>query len=510
MTHTVLLGEFKHETNTFTPTRTDREAFKARYEHFGDGVFDAFEGTGDTIGGFLAAPEREGMDLRPTFATSAVPGGRVTSEAYDFYRGELLDAARDHAADLDGVFLSLHGAMVPEGMDDGEGPLLADLRDVVGDDVPVVSTLDPHTNLSDETAAHADVLLSYETYPHVDNAERGRQAAELLTAAMDGDVDPVTHVERPPVLPDFPMMNTRDGPMTAVVDRARALEERPGVLKVNLLFGFNHADVPTTGMAVVAVADGDAGAARDAARDLAAFVWERRERFVDDYPEPDEAVARAREAVAAREEGDGPVLLVDIGDNPGGGGVEDRTDLLRALLDAGVERAGVAVQWDPEAVQTCIDAGVGERVTVEVGCHHPDDYFPCEPLELDGHVKAVTDGWFENAGPKQTGLMKQLGRTVRLECGPDDGLSVLLTEHRHSPNDAEIWRHVGITPEDEPLLVLKTVNHFRADYERFADEILLVDSPGTFAVDLSRFDWSSLSRPKYPLDGMADDDYPDW
>lgn len=510
MTHTILVAEFKHETNTFAPNETDRAAFQARYEHFGETIFEAFRDTGSTIGGFLDAPECDGMELLPTVAASATPGGRVTTEAYEFYTEEICSTAREHSDVIDGVFLSLHGAMVPEGMDDGEGPLLAELRDILGTDVPIVATLDPHTNIADQTIELADVLLAYETYPHVDHVARGQQAAAVLSAAIENDIDPAIRIERPPVLPDFPKMNTRDGPMTDIVDRARALEDREGVLKVNLLFGFNHADTPWTGMAVPVVADGDSAAATEAARELAQYIWDQRERLVAEYPDPATAVEEAKTAVADKRPEDGPVLLIDIGDNPGGGGVEDRADMLRALIDGGIEDAGVAVQWDPDAVAECINAGVGEHVTVEVGCHHPDDYFPCEPIELEGNVKAITDGWFTNHGPQATGVEQQLGRTVRLECGPSEDISVLLTEHRYSPNDAEVWRQAGIVPEREPVLVLKTVNHFRADYEPFASEIILVDSPGTFAVDLSRFNWDRLERPRFPLDSLADDAYPDW
>jgi len=147
---------------------------------------------------------------------------------------------------------------------------------------------------------------------------------------------------------------------------------------------------------------------------------------------------------------------------------------------------------------------------VSVGCHHSGGTFDCDPIELEGRVKAITDGEFVARGPMVGGVTQRLGRTVRLECGPEESVSVLLTEYRHSPNDAEIWRHVGIAPERHPLLVLKTVNHFRADYEQFASDVVLVDSPGTFAVDLSRFEWERLDRPTFPLDSMADGDYPDW
>jgi microcystin degradation protein MlrC len=502
---TVLVGEFKHETNTFCPTVTDRASFRARWELFGDEIPASFEGTNSPIGGFVDAAADHGFDLEYSVAANATPGGRVTADAYEFYTDYLVEAA-DDCDGLDAVYLSLHGAMAPEGMDDGEAPLLEALRAVVGD-VPIAATLDPHTNLADRTAELADGLFAYETYPHVDHAERGRDAADFLAACLAGDVDPCVELERPPLLPDFPRMNTREGPMAEVAERARRLEARDGVRKVNLLFGFNHADTPDTGTCVAVVADGDRDLASATARDLASDLWERRDEFVDDYPSTGEAVARAAAALESGRTEDGPLLLVDVGDNPGGGGVEDRTELLAALLESDVRPAegGVAVVWDPDSVAACVEAGVGERVTLSLGHHVEDPYFPGDPLTVAGRVKALTDGEFTNHGPKETGVRQHLGRTARLDC---DGIDVLVTENRYSPNDAEVWRHVGLPPERADLLVLKTVNHFRADYEPLASEIVIVDTPGSFAIDLSRFEYERLQAPRYPL---ADDvDYPDW
>lgn len=298
--------------------------------------------------------------------------------------------------------------------------------------------------------------------------------------------------------------------MERIAAQARDLETRDGVRKVNLLFGFNHADTPETGMCVAVVANDDREQARAVARELSERIWDRRGELLADYPTPDEAVERARQRLGS--EGttdDGPLLLIDVGDNPGGGGVEDRTDFLRALLESDVRprEGGVALVWDPDSVADCVDAGVGERVSLSLGHHVEDPEFPGDPLEIEGYVKALTDGEFVNHGPKETGVAQHLGRTARVDC---DGIDVLVTERRYSPNDAETWRHAGIPPERSDLLVLKTVNHFRADYESMADEIVLVDTPGSFAIDLGRFDFERLTEPKLPLADASEISYPSW
>jgi microcystin degradation protein MlrC len=506
----VLIGELAHESNTFAAGRTRREHFRQRREYFDDAVIGKLRGTNSAIGGALEVAEAEGYALHPTVAASASPGGVVAADAYECYVDRIVDGAREHADALDGVFLALHGAMVPEGMDDGEGPLLAAVREAVGD-VPVVATFDLHGNVTDRMVEAADALVACETYPHVDMDATGRRAMDLLGRIADGEVEPVTRVERPPLLPHGPLQNTRTGPMADVMARARDLEEREPILKANVFPGYHMADVPEMGFSVPVVADGDPAAAREAARELAALAWDRREAFVGDFPTPEEAVADATRAIGARGGGDGPVVLADVGDNPGGGAAGDGTALLEALLEADEPAvdAGVAILRDPEAVAACVAAGVRERVTVTLG-GKTDEHHGGPVEDVDGYVAAVTDGRFRNTGPMGTGTRNDLGRAVRFECGTGDAVTVLLAENRLQPLDAEIWRHLGVQPERLDVLVVKSTNHFRADYEPMASRVIVVDSPGLSAIDVSRFDHERIPRPQFPLDDVPGDAYPDW
>jgi microcystin degradation protein MlrC len=335
---------------------------------------------------------------------------------------------------------------------------------------------------------------------------------------MRGEIDPVMRVERPPVLPMGPKQNTRDGPMAEVMSRARAFEERPEVLKVNVLPGFHQADVPSMGFSIPVVATTPA-AATGVARELAEHVWERRHDFLGDYPDPEAAVSTAKRLIAAREgegEGEGkatgsrgPVVLADVGDNPGGGGAADGTTVLRELLDQDLTNAGFAIVRDPAAVRRCVEAGVGERVVLDLGGKTDDLHG--DPIEdLDGYVRALTDGEFVNTGPMGTGSENHLGRTVHLRCGHEDGVSVLVTENRLQPLDAEIWRHAGIQPERLDVLVVKSTNHFRADYEPMASEVIPINSIGLVSMDPRAFEFERARRPQFPIDDMDDDAYPDW
>lgn len=508
---TVLVANFSHETNTFAPTLTTREDFQKRHEHFGEDVIKEFRGTNTSVGGAIDVAEQRDVRLVPAVAASATPGGTVSREAFGFYRDRIVETARDHADELNGVLLPLHGAMVVQDMDDGEGPLVAALRDVLGDDVPLVVTLDLHGNITDRLVERADALVAYETYPHVDMGETGRRGMRLLLDVIHEEVEPVMHAERPPLSPVTPLQNTRKGPMAEVMAKARELEERDDVLKVNVFAGFSRSDVPSMGLSIPVVADGDIETARNVSRDLARTVWDMREEFVGEFPGPAEAVSEARDLAADREQGDGPVVLADVGDNPGGGGSADTTFVLRELLDQEATDAGLAIMRDQEMVQQCVDAGVGERVTVDLGAKTDTEFDIGKPIDdLDGYVKALTDGEFVNTGPMGTGTESHLGTAVHLKCGRDDGVSVIATENRHQPRDAEIWRHIGIQPDRLDMLVVKSTNHYRADYEPMASRVIPINSPGLAAMDPRQFDYQNVSHPKYPIDDMSAEDYPKW
>lgn len=512
---TVLVGKFSHETNTFSPTPTDREAFRRRQEYVGEEMLTQLRGTDTTVGGVLDVVEREGLDLVPTVAASATPGGPVTADAYDHYTGAILDGLVEAGDRIDGVVLSLHGAMVPEGSDDGEGPLLEAVREAVGPETPVVATLDLHANVTEAMCEAADALVAFESYPHVDMGETGRTAAELLVELLGTDRTLATRIERPPMLPYGPLQNTFAGPMADVEAAARDVEARTGVAKVNVFPGFHKADVPSMGASVVVAAD-DAETARDAARTLAAEWWARREAFVGDFPDPATAVTEAK-ALAAGRDDEGPVVLADAGDNPGGGGTGDETAVLRELVEQGVGDSGFALVHDPESVAACVDAGVGRPVSLSLGGKAEGSL--TDSLPVDGHVAALTDGEFRNTGPMATGTENHLGRTARVECAVADDsgagasgtgrVSVVVTEHRQQPFDAELWRHVGVQPERFDVVAVKSNNHYRADYEPMASHVVTVNSPGLAAFDPHRYEYQRIARPKYPIDDVAADAYPD-
>jgi microcystin degradation protein MlrC len=511
MSKTVVVGAFAHETNTFVDEPVTRSEFQARREHFGEDVTDNLRGTETQVGGVIDVAADRDVELVQTVAAFATPGGVVADDTYEFYAERILAGVRDNLDTLDGVMLPLHGAMVTESYTDGEGELIGRVREVVGPDVPIVVTLDLHANVSEAMVTEADALLAYETYPHLDKADTGRRGMEILVRTMNDEIAPATHFERPPTIAFQPKAYTPEGPMAEVMARARELEERDGVLKVSVVPGFYHADIPEMGFTTPVVTDDDPELARDVSREMAALVWEMREQFVESYPEPEQAVRQAREAVADADDEAGPVVMADFGSNPGGGGAADGTTVLREFLEQDVENAGWAIMHDPEAVEDSIEAGVGERVVTTIG-GKTDDRHGDPIADVDGYVKAITDGRYVNTGTSHSGrgVQNDIGRTVRFQCGVDDSVTVVLAETRASAFDAEIWRHVGQPPERLDVICIPSLIAFLGDYGPMASDVILVDTPGASAVNPERFDYEHIPRPVYPLDEMDDAEYPEW
>ncbi len=486
----VAIAELSHETNVFSSVPTDLAAFERSGIYRGTEVVEALRGTATTIAGFLDAAERQGFTVLPVFAVWATPSGMVTREAFEVLVGELV-ATLERMAPLDGVLLSLHGAMVAEHALDADGELLRRVRAVVGPDTPVVAVLDLHANISATMVEAADLLLGYDTYPHVDQRERGREAGELLVRLIQREIRPAKALVKPPMLPTSQNMTTDRDPMRALIARAHEFEALPGVLNVTVAGGFPPADVPEAGLSVLVTTDGDPGLAQALAEELARLAWERREGFLGGVSSWEEA------AQAIREIRSGPLVLVDIADNPWTGGPGDSAELLRFLLTNGVREAALALIRDPEAVAACLAAGVGQRVELELG--GKTDRLHGPPLPVRGYVRLLSDGRYRNRGPMHAGIVVDLGRTAVLVC---DGVEVLVTERAESPIDLNVFRSHGIEPTERRVIALKGKGHFRAAFEPIAERVVLVEGPGITGSDLTRLPFRRIRRPIWPLDPL--------
>jgi microcystin degradation protein MlrC len=488
----VFVAMVSHETNTFSSIATDRRQFEARDLRYGGEIVEAYRGTGTCLGGMIDVANQRGFTLLPSVAAAASPAGRVSKNFYEEVKRRLLEDLGAAAA-LDGILLDLHGAMVPEGLEDGEGDLLVAVRKVAGPDVPVVVTLDLHANVTATMARHATLLHGYKTYPHIDMAERGQEAATRLADILEGRLSPTVALRQAALLPPIAGQLTARGPMRHLYDLASEMEQRAGVVSISIFAGFPLADIRDAGLSVYVATHAAPSLAEECADLLAATAWEQRREFIHRAPPVPEAVARALTLSAQG----GPIVLADIADNPGGGAAGDTTEILRALLRVGARGTTVACLWDPQAVQTCLGAGVGSTITLSVG--GKIDPRHGAPLTVTGRVRTLSDGRFVHKGPMLRGLEGRLGPTAVLDV---DGVKIILISHRWQTLDPEMIRFVGIDPAGERLLVVKSTIHYRAAFEPLARAIIEVDAPGLSSSNLGRFDFTRVRRPIFPLDDL--------
>lgn len=504
----VAAAQIAHETNAFSSVKTDVEAFRASGLYLGQAAVEAARDTNTEFAGFVTGAVEQGFDLVPLMAVWATPSGLVTREAIEYLAGLLRDGLQRALAEgpLDGVLLALHGAMVTEVDDDGEGYLLQTVRDAAGPDVPVVATLDLHANISRRMVELADVLIGYDTYPHIDMAERAEEATEVLARLIRGEIRPTSALRKPPMLPTSQRMTTGRMPMRALIERAVTLEEDPRVVNVTVAGGFPPADVEDAGFGILVTTNDDPELAAELANDLASEAWALRDGFlggVSSFEHAAELIRSLDSDEAMEMPVSGPLVLVDIGDNPWGGGPGDSAELVRFLFSLGVSNTAVALVRDPEVVQRAVAAGPGGALVAELG--GKTDRLHGAPLPVRAYVKLLSDGRYRNDGPMMAGLEVDLGPTAVLLCQPVDApdaptVTVLVTTRAETPIDLNVFRCHGMEPTRHRVIGLKGKGHFRAAFEPIARRVVLVEGPGITGADLSRLTFHKIRRPIWPLD----------
>jgi microcystin degradation protein MlrC len=455
-----------------------------------------FTGTKNEIGGYIDSVAKYGWQPVWAGAANATPSGKLTKECWETIRDMIVGTAKK-AGKLDGICLSLHGAMVTETEDDAEGALLELLRGIVGPDVPIAATLDLHANATVRMASNANALVSYRTYPHIDGYERAVQAAALMQEAMDGKKKPRCLLLQPAMVEGADHgRTTQPGLMRELLAKADAYEKEPGIDVVSIQAGFTWADIPVTGPSVAVSHEPAAEPrARAIARELIDEIWKRRDETSSDYKSVADGIAAARAGVGKK----GPLVIADGTDNPGGGGYNDTTPVLKALIDAKVENVAFGTIYDPATVQQAMKAGVGAEIEVSLGGH--TDASMGAPVKARAAVKMLSDGFFRNDGPMNAGVETQMGPTAVLRIG---GIDVVTISSRIQTIDLQVFLSQGIDPTTKSVLVVKSVQHFRAAYAPIAREIVLVDSGGICSPDIHKLKFTKLRRPIWPFDGVND------
>ncbi|MBV8392089.1 MAG: M81 family metallopeptidase [Alphaproteobacteria bacterium] len=494
----VFIAQFMHETNTFSRLKTTLEDYRKRWLVEGEAMLPYFKGTRNEVGGYIDSANKYGWE--PVFgaAANATPSGKLTRETWETIRDKIVGAAKA-AGKLDAVCLSLHGAMVTETEDDAEGALLEALRGVIGPDVPMVATLDLHANATEKMARNVSALVAFRTYPHIDGYDRAVQAAALVKEVLDGGKKPRCLLSQPAMLEGADHGRTTEpGEMLDLLAKADAFEKEPGINVVSIQVGFTWSDIPWTGPSIAVSHEPAAEArARAICRELIDDIWRRRDETVASRTGSFISVADAIAAARKEKTRPGPLVIADGTDNPGGGGYNDTTPMLQALIDAGIPNAAVGTIFDPGTVQQAIKAGVGAEIDVELGGH--TDESMGKPVKARALVKMLSDGAFRNDGPMNAGVAGNMGPTAVLRIG---GIDVITISNRVQTTDLQVFLSQGIYPRLKDVLVVKSVQHFRAAYAPIAREIVLVDTGGICSPDISRLKFTKLRRPIWPFDGV--------
>lgn len=475
----VMVARFSDETNTFiNETRTLEDVKKgARYDNDFLRSGGMVHGTvGTSMDGFVDVMEM--FDVELVGSISAGGNHRImTEEVFDYVTGHMLDTLDKH--EVDAVYLSMHGAGSTIGHDDLEGDTLELIRSKVGPEIPIVYSLDLHSTLTEKMAKNADAVSIYRTYPHIDAFETGYEVGTILAGMLFGNLQPVIAVRHIPLMIGPPLnVVTADMPMKHVYDRAKVMQRTmKDVLACCPAHGFMQQDIPGQGAGIMVTVDRDMELAQKLADELGELMFSYRKEFWIELPDPAETIRLSMKS-------EKPVAIADGGDNIGAGGAGDGTHLLREILKQNVDSAFVQI-YDAESATKAFNAGVGAKVTLDVGGKSDPMYGP--PVTVTGTVGAVSkegDRWH---------------RAARVDL---NGVTILLNTRRIGPNDQTNVRAMGIYPEKYRMTVCKGGFAFRPQYPADVYHYIMSATPGYSSPDLTTFEWKRIQRPIYPLDDI--------
>ena len=480
----ILIAECKQEVSTFNPVLSSYDDFTLRH---GQEILDYHRHVRSEVGGALSVFDATpGVELVPTCSAHFITsGGTLADGAFARIAGELLASIKAAPA-VDGIYFSLHGAMATESEGDPEGYLLAETRRIVGDQVPIVISLDLHGILSDRMLEQGDAAVAFHTYPHVDFFGTGARAAKLLLRIVAGEVKPVTAKVTVPALVRGDELITETGSIRHAVNAAKAIEQSPGGLSAAMMWGNPFTDVPALASNSFVVTDNDPARAEREALRIANLFWEHHEKM----QVPLTSLADA--ARLAKENASGTVVLVDAADATSSGASGDSNAILRALLAAGYQGTALIPIVDPGAVAAAFETGVGNLVRTTVGGALDKTRFT--PLPIEGRVRLLSDGWFHSETTRE---LWQAGRTAVVQIG---GFTIILTSRAVSLYDRALFLAHGCDPQHFGAVVVKSPHCEPHMFKAWAARYVDVDAPGSTSANLRSLGHTRCARPVFPLD----------
>jgi microcystin degradation protein MlrC/sugar lactone lactonase YvrE len=486
MKRRVALMGIVHESNTFVESPTDIRRFEEGHWCFGNDIITDYRQAYHEVGGMIQAMEEADIEIVPVMYAEATPGGVVTAAAFETLCAQMFQRLVP-SLPIDGCLVVPHGAGVSEQFPDMDGEWLSRLRELVGPDVPVIGTLDPHANLSERMVRATDALIAYRTNPHIDQRQVGLEAGRLMAATLRGEIRPVQRMHKPPLAISIEQQGTEVEPCKSLQDQFRSVEQIPGILSTSLLLGFPYADVPELGTGFLVVADQDPAIAVAALQELTNHVLPRLHDFRGDLKGITELVTHIKEAPR-------PLLLLDMGDNVGGGSPGDSIYIIEALGEAGIHD-GFCCIFDPEAVALAAAREIGSGFELDFGRH------PVTGQRLQRSVTLLYKGpgRFQETAPRHGGQVHfDMGKTVILRTS--EGLTIMLNTRRTPPFSLRQLTGFGLQPADFGWIVAKGVNAPIAAYRDVCSTYIQVDSPGVTGADMTRFPFRHRRHPLFPFE----------
>lgn len=479
---------FLHESNTFSPQPTTLASFEHNLLLTGQPMRAALAEAHHEVGGFFAGLDAAGVEAVPLFAARALPSGTIRASDFDALVAQLLSAVKN-AGQLDGILVAPHGATVSEQHPDADGYWLAALRAIIPPGMPIIGTLDAHANLSKLMVESCDALIAYRTNPHLDQRERGIEAVNLMMRTVRKEVAPVMAAAFPPMAISIDRQCTEEAHLIPLYATADAQLKLDRVLSNSILLGFPYADVVEMGSSVIVVTDQDVELARSLASDLADKMWSMRQDLRGEFTSVAEALALCRKQP-------GPVCLLDMGDNVGGGSSADGTQLLAAIHAASIGPS-FGCLFDSAAVMACETAGPGTSLHLSIG--GKSDHEHGEPMELDLKVRSLHAGVFQEPMPRHGGITSfDQGQTAI--CETENGLTLMLTSKRMVPFSLQQLKSCDIDPHKFQVLVAKGVNAPIAAYREVCNAFIRVNTAGSTCADMTRLKYTNRRRHMFPFE----------
>jgi microcystin degradation protein MlrC len=481
-----LLGIY-HESNTFVASQTVLNDFKKGHFLKGEDIRKEYEKAHHEIGGMIEVIDEAGFELVPVMYAAATPGGTISSQAYRNLLDEMMDEL-GKILPVDGCLVVPHGAGVSESYPDMDGHWLSVLREKTGTRIPIVGTLDPHANVSQLMASSTVALVAYKTNPHIDQRRTGKQAAGILVNLLKGKVKPVQMLTEIPLAISIEQQHTGSEPCKSLYDLAEELSRQKDILSISIILGFPYADVSEMGTSVLVVSDNDPDLALKTGKELESFILKNRENFVGDRKD----ISYSFSLVSTANK---PVLMLDMGDNVGGGSSGNSTVLLDALEQHGNLRSFICI-YDPLAVSQASLYGIGAHFKV---CIKNDQN---ETRSYNVSLIRIADGKFNETTPRHGGQVHyDMGKIAIVITGK--GTVIMLTSERIAPFSLQQLTAFNIIPADFDVIVAKGVNAPIAAYSSVCPTVIQVNTPGETQADMTRFKYQNRRKPLYPFEEIT-------